>query len=295
MAPGQGGAHPPRAGLSAATTVGAVIGDPVAHSRSPAILNAAFAAAGLDWVYVGFSVRPGAARDAVLAMRTLGIGGMSVTMPHKAAVMGALDSVSDEAARLGAVNCIAWEGDRLVGHNTDGDGLLMSLRSEGADPSGARVVVLGAGGAARAAVLALGSAGAAEVVVCNRSIDRGESAAALVPNATAVALGGDPETISSLLGRADLLVNATPVGMGPDDGSPVPAEALHPGLVVSDLIYHPERTQLMEDASAAGARTHNGLGMLVGQAAVAFGIWTGVTAPVEVMQRAALTVPGAEN
>lgn len=272
-----------------------MIGDPVAHSRSPAILNAAFDAAAIDWVFVGFTVRAGAAAEAVAAMRTLGIAGMSVTMPHKAEVIGALDSLSSTASRLGAVNCIAWDGERLIGHNTDGEGLLASLRAQGVQPSGSRVVVLGAGGAARAAVVALGDAGAAEVVVCNRSMERGRAAAALAPNARAVSLTEDPGRLTAVLAEADLLVNATPVGMVHGEGSPVPREALHPDLVVSELIYHPARTPLMEAASQAGARAHNGLGMLVGQAAAAFGIWTGRPAPTGAMTRAAVGEPVHEN
>lgn len=281
--------------LNAGTRVAAVIGDPVAHSRSPVILNAAFEATGIDWVFVGFAVRSGAGRDAVTAMRTLGIVGMSVTMPHKAAVIGSLDSLSHTASRLGAVNCIARDGERLVGHNTDGDGLLASLKAQGVEPLGSRVVVLGAGGAARAAVLALGEAGAAEVVVCNRSPERGAAAAALVPTGRAVDLTEHPMDLNAVLADADLLINATPVGMARDDGSPVPREALHPGLVVSDLIYHPSLTPLMEAAIAVGAQVHNGLGMLVGQAAAAFEIWTGQPAPIDAMMRAAAGEPHLEN
>lgn len=281
--------------LNAGTRVAAVIGDPVAHSRSPAILNAAFEATGIDWVFVGFEVRAGAASNAVRAMRTLGIAGMSVTMPHKADVIPALDSLSATASRLGAVNCIAWDGDRLIGHNTDGEGLLASLRAQGVETSGSRVVVLGAGGAARAAVVALGDAGAAEVVVCNRSAERGRMAAELVPGARSVSLPEEPGALAAVLAEADLLINATPLGMAAGDASPVPCDALHPDLVVSELIYHPQRTPLMVAAAAAGARAHNGLGMLVGQAAAAFGIWTGLPAPTDAMTRAAAGEPGHEN
>jgi shikimate dehydrogenase len=193
------------------------------------------------------------------------------------------------------VNCIARDGEQLIGHNTDGDGLLASLRAEGVEPSGSRVVVLGAGGAARAAVLALGDAGAAEVVVANRSPERGAAAAGLVRNGRAVGLDEGPEALTALLAHADLLINATPVGMADGDATPVPREALHRGLVVSDLIYHPSRTPLMEAASEAGAQAHNGLGMLVGQAAAAFSIWTGLPAPIGAMASAAGGEPRREN
>jgi shikimate dehydrogenase len=272
-----------------------VIGDPVAHSRSPAILNAAFEATGVDWVFVGFPVGQGAAGDAIAAMRTLGIAGMSVTMPHKTAVVDSLDSLSVTASRLGAVNCIAWDGDTLVGHNTDGDGLVASLREEGVELRGSRVVVLGAGGAARAAVVALGDAGAASVVVCNRSAEHGSAAAALVPNGRSVGFTETALDLTAELADADLLINATPVGMADADGSPVPREALHRGLVVSDLIYHPPWTPLMEAANAVGARVHNGLGMLVGQAGAAFSIWTGLPAPIGAMRSAAGGEPLLEN
>ncbi len=274
-------------GVDARTRVAAVIGDPVGHSRSPAIMNAAFAALGLDWVYVAFPVRAGDGAAAVDAMRALGIAGLSVTMPHKAVVMEACDSLTDTARRLGAVNCIAWEGDALVGHNTDGEGLIASLRAEGFEPEGARVVVLGAGGAARASVLALGQAGASKVVVCNRSLDRARDTADLSSCAGAAELSSDVGIMTDLLADADLLVNATPVGMGAGDDSPVPGDALHRDLVVSDLIYHPAQTSLMRHAAAAGAPTHNGLGMLVGQAGAALRIWTGEDPPLEIMAEAA--------
>lgn len=297
------GAAPRTAGrrhpLSGHTSVAAVIGDPVAHSRSPAILNAAFAASGLDWVFVGLPVRAGMGTDAVEAMRTLGIRAMSVTMPHKSDVIEALDELSDPAERLGAVNCISRDEDRLVGHNTDGAGLLSALERDGIEVRDARVVVLGAGGAARAAVAALGDSGAAEVVVCNRSHARGEAAAALSPVARPVS-PGDADAMSSLIASvvvsADLLINATPVGMGPADPSPVPPEAMHRGLSVVDLIYHPADTPLLRAARTAGAEVaSNGIGMLVGQAAEAFGIWTGVEAPIEAMSEAARELVDPEN
>lgn len=269
------------------TRVAAVIGDPVSHSRSPAILNAAFAATGLDWVFAAFEVVEGRAGAAIEAMRTLALAGMSVTMPHKAAVTEHLDELTPAAAALGAVNCIAWEGGRLVGHNTDGAGLVASLRADGFDPAGSRVVVLGAGGAARAALVALHGAGASHLAVWNRSPRRAADAAALVPGAGVLDGPADGAELTAAVAGADLLVNATPLGMRPGDGSPLPSAALHPGLYVSDLVYDPPETTLMADAAAAGARVGNGIGMLVGQAAVAFGIWTGMDAPLGPMQSVA--------
>ena len=267
--------------VTAATRVAAVIGDPVRHSRSPAIHNAAFAATGLDWVYVAFEVPSGRAADAVRAMGVLGIDGLSVTMPHKADVAAAVDELSPDAAALGAVNCVVRRNGRTSGHSTDGDGFLWGLRDDlSLDPAGLRCVVLGAGGAARAVVRALAGAGAASVGVVNRSEDRAVRAAALAGPMGVVA---EPSAVAD----ADLVVNATPVGMGDDAGLPLDPDLLGAGQVVVDLVYHPTTTPLLEAAAARGARTGNGLPMLVGQAAAAFTLWTGEAAPVREMAAAA--------
>jgi shikimate dehydrogenase len=264
-----------------ATRVAAVIGSPVRHSLSPALHNAAFAATGLDWVYVALEVAPGRGREALAAMSVLGLGGLSVTMPHKADVAAAVDVGSPAVAALGACNCVVVLPDgRLRGENTDGDGFVDSLVDAGHDPAGARCVVLGAGGAARAVVAALGAAGAGEVVVVNRSRDRAAAAAALAP------VGRRGELVE--VATADVVVNATPVGMGEDPGLPCPVELLRPGQVVADLVYHPLETAWLAAARRAGATTVDGLGMLVHQAARAFRLWTGVAAPVGAMRAAAL-------
>lgn len=272
---------PVRPPLSARTTVAAVIGDPVRHSLSPTILNAAFDATGLDWVFTAFAVPEGGAADAVAAVRSLGLGGLSVTMPHKAAAAGAVDRLAGDAAVLGVVNCVVPDGTDLVGHSTDGPGLVASLREDaGTDPAGARCVVLGAGGAARAVVAALAAAGAAEVVVVNRTASRGGAAAAL---AGAVGRVGRAEDVAT----ADVVVNATSVGMSHSPGLPVDPDLLRAGQVVVDAVYQPLRTELLAAAESAGAVAVDGLGMLVHQAAVAFALWTGEAAPVEAMRAAA--------
>jgi len=280
------------------TRVAAVIGSPVRHSLSPTILNAAFAATGLDWVYVAFEVPEGRGGDAVAAVRTLGLAGLSVTMPHKAAVHDAVDERTPVAAALGAVNCVFWRGDRLVGDNTDAAGFLDALRvDEGVEVAGRRCVVVGAGGAGRAVAHALGGAGAAEVGVVNRSPSPAERAAALAGAAGRV---GEPDDVA----RADLVVNATPLGMGvtgPDEPLPVDVELLRPGQVVVDLIYQPAVTPLLAAASERGAVAVNGLGMLVHQAAHAFRRWTGEEPPVGAMRVATAeelarrALPGADS
>lgn len=267
--------------VSGTTRLAAVIGDPVRHSRSPRLANAAFAAAGLDWLMVALTVPEGDGAAAVDAARVLGLGGLMVTMPHKAAVIPALDDLTPAARALGAVNSIAWEGDRLVGDNTDGPGLVDSLRADqGLDPAGLRCVVAGAGGAARSVVWALADAGAASVVVVNRTVERAEVAAALAGPAGRVGTALD-------VAEVDLVVNATSVGMGaaPDALGPLPfpGEALRPGQVVVDLVYQPLETPLLRAAAAAGAQPVDGLGMLVHQAARSIRRWTGVAPDVAAM------------
>jgi shikimate dehydrogenase len=288
------------AGLSAATAVVGVIGEPVAHSLSPRLHNAAFAEMALDWVSVGFPVPEGASAEALVGVRALGIRGLSVTMPHKSAVAALLDHRTPLAERLGAVNCVANRSGVLTGDSTDGPGLLDALR-RGADfdPDGRRCLVVGAGGAARGVIAALADAGAAEVVVVNRTAGRGEEASVL---AGPVGRTGVAEEAAG----ADLVVNATPAGMtgvgpGTDDQGSGPASGgdsgaatgawmpdptgFHPGQVVVDLVYDPEMTPWLEAARASGARVLNGLGMLVHQAARQIEWWTGQEAPVDAMWR----------
>jgi shikimate dehydrogenase len=276
--------------LTGHTRVAAVIGDPVRHSRSPAILNAAFSAAGLDWVYVAFEVPAGGAVGALDAMRALDLGGMSVTMPHKEAAAAAVDRLTDDAAALGAVNCVTPLGGGLLeGDNTDGPGFVDALRLDlGFDPAGRRCVVVGAGGAARAVVVGLGRAGAAEVAVVNRTASRGEAAAALAGPAGRL-------VPAEAVDGAELIVNATPLGMTDGAELPVDPARLGPGQLVVDLVYHPPTTPLLAAAASRGAATANGLGMLVHQAAHAFRRWTGEAPPLDVMRAAATTAEPTET
>lgn len=271
--------------LRGSTRVAGVIGSPVAHSRSPLLANAAFQAAGLDWAFVAFEVRPGEGAQAVAAVRALGLGGLMVTMPHKVEVIAALDRLTPAAAALGAVNSIAWEGTELVGDNTDGPGLVASLRADnGVDPAGLRCVVLGAGGAARSVVWALADAGAADVAVVNRTQEKAEIAAALAGGVGRIGAPGD-------IAEANLIINATSVGMGAaaEDAGPLPLDPalLGSGQTVVDLVYLPQQTPLLRAAAARGATPVDGLGMLVHQAALSIQRWTGITPDLAVMARAA--------
>jgi shikimate dehydrogenase len=282
--------------LSGHTRVVGVIGDPVAHSLSPILHNAAFAALGLDWVYVAFPVPRGRAAEAVAAVPALGLAGLNVTMPHKEDVAGACDELTADAAALRSVNTVvALPDGRTLGDSTDGPGFLDALADEGIPVAGQPVLVLGAGGAARAVVLALGRAGA-DVTVAARRPDAATEAAALAPGARAVPLGAlaGPASAapSSAADRVDpgefsVVVNATPLGMSGGDPLPVDPESLHAGQSVVDLVYHPADTPLLTAARAQGAQAVNGLGMLLHQAARSFRLWTGEEPALEVMRRAA--------
>lgn len=264
---------------SGQTRVAGVIGWPVRHSLSPAIHNAAFAALELDWIYLAFPVVPGEAPAALSGMRTLGIEGLSVTMPHKAAMAASVDRCTPDAAALGAVNCVFRDDGHLVGDNTDGAGFVSSLLADGIDPAGMRTLVVGAGGAARAVVRSLALAGAERVAVDNRRSDRAARAAALAGPAGSVATDQD-------WAAADLVVQATPVGMGDDGGVAFDVDRLRDGAVVADLVYHPAETPVLLAARARGLPTVGGVGMLIGQAARAFTHWTGREAPISAMRDA---------
>jgi shikimate dehydrogenase len=265
--------------------VAALIGSPVEHSLSPAIHQAAFDAAGIDWIYAAFDVAPGRAAEAIAAMRVLGIRGLSVTMPHKHDVAEAVDRLDPAAEALRSVNTVSWDGDDLVGSSTDGAGFVASLAEDGIDVRGSSVVVIGAGGAARSVIDALGSSGASSIRVVNRTVERARSACELA----AVAEVG---AVADIAG-ADLVVNATSVGMGIDPRSassadlPCDPALLHAGQIVVDLVYHPLQTAWLDQAQRAGARTVDGLGMLIHQAALQQQAWLGHVPDVRVMRIAA--------
>jgi shikimate dehydrogenase len=280
------------------TRVG-LLGWPVAHSRSPAMHNAAFAELGLDWDYLLLPVRPEHVLDAARGIRGFGFAGANVTVPHKQAVMQCLDEVTDEARAIGAVNTILNQDGWLTGYNTDAIGFLRALREAGFDPRGCRAVLLGAGGAARAVLYAL-LAARAEVTLVNRNVQRGRRLAeefeamfrARVPVLPLV----HSHALQDVVDHADLLANATSLGMQPQvDASPLPSKlTLNRRLTVYDLVYQPINTRLLTDARAAGALGIDGLGMLVHQGAAAFTLWTGRDAPLEVM-RVAASNPSKES
>lgn len=262
-----------------ATKLAAVIGDPIRHSLSPVLHNTAFEALGLDWVYVALHVPAGAAPAALEGMRSLGLAGLSVTMPHKVAVAHSCDDASDDVVALGAANTVVpLAGGRLRAESTDGPGFVAALRDHRFDPAGRRCMVIGAGGAGRAVVLALVRAGAREIVIVNR--DRGRAEAALALTAGSVGRIGTADAADS----CDLVVNATPQGMAGDTSVPVSPLRLGPGQVVNDLVYHPETTPLLAEAAQRGATIVGGIGMLLHQAACQIALWTGEQAPIDAMR-----------
>lgn len=266
--------------ISAATRVAAVIGSPVRHSLSPALHNAGFAATGVDWVYTAFDVAPGGAEAALDATRVLGLGGLSVTMPHKEAIAELVDELDPAAAALRSVNTVVVLDDgRLKGYSTDGAGFVASLGAQGVKIIGSHVGVIGGGGAARAIIDAVARAGAARITVVNRSADRAIAAAVLAGSIASVGEEG-------WLRECDIVVNATSVGM---DSTELPCDAglLHAGQVVADIVYHPRCTALLAAAEQAGAHTIEGLGMLVHQAIVQQRLWTGAHVDAAVMWAAA--------
>jgi len=242
-----------------------LLGEHIAYSASPAMMRAAFGALHLPHRYELVDIPGSQVARAVEALRDPDAGGANVTTPHKGAVAALMDELSPDARRAGAVNCVVPRDGRLLGHNTDLPALVEQLRLLCPDGP-TRAVVLGGGGAARAVLLALEDAGAGDVVPLTRS-------------------GGTWGRLADELARADLVVNATPIGTGSDE-SPVPAELHRPDLAVFDLVYRPSPTRLVRDARAAGASARAGAGMLLGQAVRSLELWLGAPAPVGIMRDA---------
>ena len=279
--------------IKASSQVLGVIGDPIAHSFSPDMHNAAIDALGVDFCYVAFHVSPDRVGEAVNGLRGLEILGLNVTIPHKLAVMEHVDRISEEALAVGAVNTIHNEDGNLTGHNTDVYGVVTAIeRVAGVTTFPENCVVLGAGGAARAVTYALGSRDEVkQVTVMNRTVERAESLAADMEKITGkriVPEALDAPTEARVFGDARLVVNTTSVGMHPKtDASPLldPAH-VRPDLILYDTVFNPLETQMMREFKAQGAPAFGGLDMLVFQGARSFEIWTGIEPPTDVMKQA---------
>jgi len=281
--------------LSGKTKVCGIIGDPIGHTMSPLMHNAAFTRMGIDYLYVPFRVKKEELSQAIAGMRALNIRGLNVTIPHKVAIMPLMDKLDGLAERIGAVNTVVNDDGVLTGYNSDASGFLQALRAGGVEPAGKKVVVLGAGGASRAISFTLAERGV-HLVILNRQLEFAwaEELAGQISQAFEMkveALKLDEENLSSVLAGTDVLVNATSVGMSPDiDETPVPGKLLKSGLVVFDIVYNPLKTRLLEEAEAAGAKTISGLDMFVWQGALPFELWTGLKAPVELMREEVMKV-----
>ena len=267
-----------------------VLGQPIAENPTIVMIEAAFKAKGLNWRYQNFEVSADDLAGAITGIRALGLKGTNLTIPHKIAVLDYLDEIAPDAALIGAVNTVRREGDKLIGENTDGKGFLRSLHEDAnLEPAGKKVVILGAGGAARAISVELALAGASQITVVNRSQSRGQQLVDHLNEKTAVfANFVSWASEVSIPEDTDILVNATSIGLYPDiDDKPnIKYDHITASMLVCDVIPNPPRTPFLREAAVLGAQTLDGLGMLVYQGAIGFTMWTGVEAPVEVMHRA---------
>jgi len=277
---------------SAKTKVCGLIGDPVEHSMSPVMHNAAFRELGLNYLYVPFRVKKEELGKAIDGMRALNIRGLNITIPHKVAVIPLLDELDPLAEKIGAVNTIVNNDGVLRGYNTDASGLLQSMWTKGIEPRDKNIVIIGAGGASRAVTFILADK-KARLVILNRiqELDWAKELASRITQTfrqKIEALELNRENLAKVLTKADILLNATNAGMSPNTGeTPVDADLLRPELVVYDIVYNPSKTRLLREAEMINAKTIGGLDMLTWQGALAFQMWTGRKAPVELMKREA--------
>ena len=279
--------------ISGKTRVCGLIGDPVEHTMSPAMHNAAFKELGLDYVYVAFRVKADELGKAIQGMRALGIRGLNVTILHKVDVMSLLDRLDPMAENIGAVNTIVNDGGILTGYNTDATGFLQPLLEHKINLKVKKVAILGAGGGSRGICFILAEHGA-KLTIINRGIDSAKDLAAHTSKlfgVTVASLELHESNLASAITENEILVNATSVGMSPNPGeSIVPAKLLRPGLIVYDIVYNPVNTRLLKEAETAGAHTISGIDMLAWQGAAAFERWTGEKAPVALMKKEAMKI-----
>ena len=279
--------------ISGKTKICGLIGDPIEHSMSPAMHNAAFKNRGLDYVYLPFRVAKTRLGEAILGIKALNIRGLNVTIPHKVSVIPLLDELDPLAEKIGAVNTIINNDGVLKGYNTDAHGFLRAMLEQDIEPDGKSIVMLGAGGASRAISFILAERGA-NLVILNRQLEL--DWAVKLGNSISRTFGREvkalelnEQNLAPVLRKANILVNTTSVGMSPNTNeTPIPARLLESDLVVFDIVYNPVKTKLLTEAESAGAKAISGLEMLVWQGALAFEMWTGLTAPLEIMRKAAI-------
>jgi len=275
--------------ITGKTNVTGIIGNPVEHSLSPLMHNAAFKYLGLDYIYVPFLVAEDALEDAIMGSKSLNIKGLNVTIPHKTEVIRYLDSVDKIAELIGAVNTIKFDGNQAKGFNTDGIGAVKAIE-EVSGVKNKKVIILGAGGAARAIAFQILLEGAGSLVIANRTPEN----ALNLQKDIIEKLNLDVKTVDfgkgleSELLNADILINTTPIGMYPhtDDEPPVRSQMMHENLIVNDIVYNPLKTGLLREAEKCGAKTVSGIKMLIYQGVEAFKIWTGIYPPVSIFENA---------
>ena len=267
-----------------------VFGHPVAENPTVVMQEAAFQELGLNWRYLTIEVYPEDLEDAMKGLRAMNMRGINLTIPHKVAILEYLDEVAPDAALIGAVNTVCREENKLIGENTDGKGFLRSLRDDaGIDPAGKRVVVLGAGGAARAITVELALAGAQQITLVNRTVERGEELVQLLNEKTSTTASFVQwDTEYEIPSDTDILVNATSIGLFPNVSKKpeIVYDTITKEMVVCDVIPNPPHTPFLREAESRGAKTLDGLGMLVYQGAIGFKMWTGLEAPIDVMYQA---------
>jgi len=276
--------------INGKTEVYALIGNPVTHTFSPSIHNAAFSSLGLNAVYLAFNVAGGDLKEVLASFRAIGVKGFNVTIPHKERITSFLDDMDEEASMIGAVNTVLYSNGHLKGFNTDGAGFIEAVRKDfGTEVRGKKYLIIGAGGAAKAVSFALARRGAARLVICDLKEELAQTLAGALSKKTAadaLAIQKDGPGFNELLLDSDFIVNATPCGMNKKDSPPIDCRYIRRGQYVYDLIYNPADTPLLREAAKKGAKVSNGSSMLLYQGMLAFRIWTGRNAPAQAMKRA---------
>lgn len=272
--------------ITGMTKIVGIFGYPIEHTLSPFMHNAAFEALGLDYCYIPFSVHPDNLRSAAAAIKVLNIVGVNITIPHKEAIIPYLDGLDREAELIGAVNTILNKDGKLIGYNTDGRGFIKSLKEEGGvNPKGESVMIIGAGGAARAIAFSLAIERVDKIFINDIISEKAKELSCAVSTKTSTE-SIHIKDLKEGIDEVDILINATPLGMKKEDPLPIATELLSKGLFVYDIVYNPPETPLIKEAKKRGAKTLGGLGMLLYQGALSFNIWTGQEPPVDVMRKA---------
>ncbi len=276
--------------IKGSTEVLGIFGYPIKHTLSPAMQNAAIRKLGLDMIYVPWEVKPGALKVALDGVRAMGIRGINLTIPHKEEALKYLDEISDEVRIIGAANTVVNNNGVLTGHNTDGRGLLLSLKeSHQFSPSGKSAVIIGAGGAARGIAASLALSGTSKILIANRTAEKATTLAkelsGKISAATFLPTGLDSDEIKAFLPKADILINASSAGMNGENDLDLPINLLPVDAIVADIVYKPLETTLLSKARKLGLKREDGLGMLACQGAMGFELWTGKSPPTAMMKK----------